>query len=94
MICFEIRLNGKKTHTAGVRDGVLSFDVTAQTDKEGKNHVMYALSGLTEERGFEEYVWWDYFTKVSPGDVLTIRVFSAKTADEPTKRERKRKRTT
>ena len=90
MICFEIQINGKKTYTAGVRDGVLSFNVYAHTDKDGvRYHVVSALGGLTEERGFEEHPSWGGMTRLLPGDVITVRVVSSDAPDEPTKRERK-----
>jgi len=88
MICFEVQINGKKTYTAGVRDGVLSFDVTANTYKDGTGyHLLSSLGGLTEEKGSEEHIWWGDFTKLSPGDVVTVKIVSADEADEPTKRE-------
>jgi hypothetical protein len=91
MICFEVTINGKKTYTAGVKDGVLDFSLIAQTDKDEAKHFVHAsLSGLTTERGSEEYPWWGDLTFLSAGDVVTVRIISADSADEPTRRERKK----
>jgi hypothetical protein len=91
MICFEVGINGKKIRTAGVKNGLLNFSLVAQTDKdEAKHFVHSSLCGLTEERGFEEYPWWGDLTFLSVGDVVTIKIVSAESADEPTKREPKK----
>jgi hypothetical protein len=90
MTCFEISVNGEKVFTAGVPDGVLSFDahwLGPVKDRPG-GMVHWSLGGLTEDRGFREHVWWTTLRELSEGDVVTVKVVSSDHPDEPTKRER------
>ena len=93
MICFEISVNGAKVCTAGLPDGVLSFDVIwhgpdnrRPDEPKGVGH--WSVGGRTEEHGYVEHVWWRSVQRLSEADVVTLRVITADHADEPAERER------
>lgn len=95
MICFEITLNGRRVYTAGVADGLVSFNAvllrpdTRRSD-EPAGIGRWSLSGFTDEQGYRENVTWAGITELSETDVITVRVVRSGRPDPPSTRSAQR----
>jgi len=94
MICFEVSVNGNRLCTAGVgENGVLTAILTwvssqseeaSPDNEERKEKPILHISGLMNE---EHISWLENPNLISLGDVVSIKVISSQTIDEPSRRE-------
>lgn len=99
MIAFDVFVNRKKVARAGVgSDGVLTAMATwvrrqALEEKNKRRKVRwdqdlsFSLGGFRRVNGFGEQLKWKD-QKLKPGDVVTIKVITALSVDEPVGRIR------
>ncbi|HEU5238892.1 MAG TPA: hypothetical protein VFU37_17305 [Pyrinomonadaceae bacterium] len=96
MITFEIKLNGRSLGTAGAEDlSVLTAIVSAvgklgptsqeAYQREQNHHIELRVGGLTSRAGGvpDEHLNWSEQT-LQPGDIVTISVVDATSANAPT----------
>ena len=93
MIAFDVFLNRKKLARAGVGpDGVLTATTTwvrrrafraEKTRSRWERELSFSLGGYrsTNDNAGEHFEWEE--RKLKPGDVLTIKVITASSVDEP-----------
>jgi hypothetical protein len=100
MIAYEVRINGKRITTAGLRrGGVLSLItnwISRPPDARWKNggqwDASFRVGGLREgPRGMDEYLTW-FRRDLRVGDEIIIRMVDARRADPPKEIERKRRK--
>lgn len=85
MTCFEVYCNGKKVRTAGIKKGMLVFDLIHFTRKQKLSPVThFRIGGISHESDDDkgEHVLWA-FRNVNAGDEFRIRVVKRATCDEP-----------
>jgi hypothetical protein len=100
MIAYEVRVNGKKVTTAGLRKGgvvsLIANWVSHPPDGKwadgGEWEAGFRVGGLQEgKRGLDEYLTW-FRKDLRVGDEISFRLVEVSCANKPKQIERKRKK--
>ncbi|MBI3866550.1 MAG: hypothetical protein HY290_32105 [Planctomycetia bacterium] len=87
IVCFEVYRNGKKVRTAGVKKGMLVFDLIYFTGRHSIPRAMhFRLAGIERKTDDDDgrHVHWS-FMSAKPGDEFSVRIVESATCDRPTR---------